>query len=222
MLRCAVGLTIVVLLSGCQLGGAAGPGNRPPTATIDAPGIGPEGSSIPFNAVSSDPDGDALTFAWSFGDGAKLVTSDQRVDHVYRNNGSYVTTLIVSDSHGAADTTSTPLTIANVEPQITVLRFPDSVVAGEPFEIEIQYHDPGLDDTVYADLWRGRVGSGSGGGSSLLGPGTVVQMAYEAGQYAFSVIARDNDWAITERRGDHYLVVLPRSSSETIARASRR
>src|SRR5256885_2145083 len=130
MLRCAAVLIIVVLLVGCQPGEVVDPRSRPPTASIDAPGIGPEGSSIPFNAESSGPDVGALTFAWSFGDGARLVTSGPHVRHAYRNNGSYAATLIVSDSHGAADTASTTMTIANVEPQITLLKIPDTVVAG--------------------------------------------------------------------------------------------
>jgi hypothetical protein len=219
-------ICVVVLLSfacqGAEVGGPPQP-NRPPTASLRAPQIAREGSAIAFDAAgSSDPDQDTLIFAWDFGDGVAMTTRARSVDHVYRNNGAYLAMLVVSDSHGAADTASIAMTIANVEPQITVLRFPDTVVAGVPFEIEIQYHDPGLDDTVYADLWASRIGSGSAGGSTLRGPGTVVQTAYDPGQYGFSVIARDNDWAITERRGDHYLVVLPRSSSETIARASQK
>lgn len=214
MLRCAVGLTIVVLLSGCQLGGAAGPGNRLPTASIDAPGIAPEGSSIPFNAASSDPDGDALTFGWSFGDGVKLVTSDPLVRHVYRNNGSYVATLIVSNSHGA-DTASRTLTIANVEPQITLLRIPDTVVAGTPFTIEIQYHDPGVDDTVQAMIWINRPGFGEGTG--LEGPGIISRTLFDPDTYTVGVYAWDNDGGMGQRTGEHPIVVVPKPSPQIAA-----
>ena len=216
MLRCAVVLVIVVLLVGCQPGGVVGPGNPRPTASFDAPAIDPEGSSIPFNAESSGPTGGGLTFAWSFGDGARLVTGDPHVRHAYRNNGSYVATLIVSDSHGAADTASTTMTIANVEPQITLLRIPDTVVAGDLFTIEIQYYDPGVDDTVTAMLWVWHGNSGGGGG--LSGPGTVTGAYTDPGEYTVSVVAWDNDGGVGYRQGEHPIVVVPRASPQIAAR----
>jgi PKD repeat protein len=217
-LRGALIFTVLVLSFGCQPGNVVDPlsPNRPPTARFGAPGIAPEGSTISFNArTSSDPDQDALTFAWDFGDGVTLTTLSRGVDHLYRNNRSYVVTLIVSDSHGAADTTSTPMTIANVEPQITLLRIPDTVVAGTPFTIEIQYHDPGADDTVQAMLfvWHGN----AGGGGSLPGPGSVTGTYYDPGPYTVSVVAWDNDGGVGYRAGEHPMVVVPRPSPQIAA-----
>lgn len=158
-----------------------------------------------------------MSFAWDFGDGIR-VTGDRNVGHIYRNNGSYVATLIVSDLDGAGDTASTTVTIANVDPQITLLRFPDTVVAGTPVEIEIQYADPGLDDTVYAMIWIFRRG-GNGGGTGIDGPGVVVRTFFDPDEYTISVSAWDNDGAITSRAADHPLVVIvPRSAPIVAAR----
>jgi PKD repeat protein len=64
-------------------------------------------------AGSSDPDGDALTFAWTFGDGTSA--SGQAVSHVYANAGTFTVRLIVTDVRGLADTAFTTAVI--VTPQ---------------------------------------------------------------------------------------------------------
>jgi len=60
-------------------------------------------------ASSSDPDGDALTFAWSFGDGA--VASGVTVSHAYQNAGTYTVRLIATDIRALADTTYATATV---------------------------------------------------------------------------------------------------------------
>ena len=54
--------------------------------------------SIDFNAsASTDPNGDALTFAWDFGDGA--TGSGESVSHTYTAAGEYTVVLTASDGH---------------------------------------------------------------------------------------------------------------------------
>ncbi len=48
-------------------------------------------------AGSSDPDGDTLTYAWQFGDGA--TASGKTATHVYTVSGVYTVTLTVDDGH---------------------------------------------------------------------------------------------------------------------------
>ena len=67
--------------------------NRAPSAVLDAAG---DGLSWKFDATgSSDPDGDAMTYAWSFGDGA--TATGATAQHRYAKAGSYAVTLTVSD-----------------------------------------------------------------------------------------------------------------------------
>lgn len=74
--------------------------NSAPTAkmSVDPDGNVRAGDEITFSAVgSSDPDGDALTFTWNFGDGNTgegLTTS-----HSYAQEGENTVTLTVSDGN---------------------------------------------------------------------------------------------------------------------------
>jgi PKD repeat protein len=76
------------------------PTNRPPTAVATAaPTSGPAPLAVVFSgAGSSDPDGDPLTYAWSFGDGAQ--GSGVAVSHTYATAGTYAATLSVDDGRG--------------------------------------------------------------------------------------------------------------------------
>jgi PKD repeat protein len=71
--------------------------NRPPVAVVHGPSQGYMDRPASFNALSSfDPDGDMLSFAWTFGDGSPAV-SGSRVEHRYQAEGDYRTDLTVRD-----------------------------------------------------------------------------------------------------------------------------
>jgi PKD repeat protein len=72
-------------------------GNNPPVANPGGPYSGATGLPITFNGSgSSDPDGNALTFAWNFGDGG--TGSGATPSHTYSIAGSYLVTLTVTDN----------------------------------------------------------------------------------------------------------------------------
>src|SRR2546425_798413 len=75
------------------------PVNRPPTAAPGGPYGAPEGTVISFDGSgSTDLDGDALTYAWDFGDGT--TATGVKPSHTYADNGSYTVTLTVTDARG--------------------------------------------------------------------------------------------------------------------------
>ncbi|HWH08630.1 MAG TPA: PKD domain-containing protein, partial [Candidatus Thermoplasmatota archaeon] len=79
--------------------------NRAPVATF---GVSGSGLAWTFDAASStDPDGDRLTYAWSFGDGA--TATGARVTHEYAP-GSYTARLTVTDDRGASATAAQGVT----------------------------------------------------------------------------------------------------------------
>ena len=93
-------------------GGSGEPTNRAPSAAFTpSASQALTGVSITLDAsASSDPDGDALTFAWSFGDttnGAGVSTTK-----AYPSAGTFTITLVVSDGRGGSSSTTREVTIS--------------------------------------------------------------------------------------------------------------
>jgi hypothetical protein len=75
--------------------------NNPPVANAGGPYNGGSGQPIQLNGSgSSDPDGNALTYSWDFGDGNS--GSGAVVSHTYALAGNYVATLTVTDNGSPA------------------------------------------------------------------------------------------------------------------------
>src|SRR5206468_3709525 len=80
--------TTVLTLTPCQ--------NRAPTANPGGPYNGVVGVPVNFDGTgSTDPDGDALTYAWNFGDGGTAAGS--MTSHAYADSGDFVVCLTVAD-----------------------------------------------------------------------------------------------------------------------------
>jgi mono/diheme cytochrome c family protein len=75
---------------------AVAPANRAPVADPGGPYSGETGMAIRFDGgASSDPDGDALTYSWDFGD--RTTGTGATPEHSYAASGVYEVTLVVSD-----------------------------------------------------------------------------------------------------------------------------
>ncbi len=77
-------------------------GNQNPIAVINAtPTSGEAPLTVSFSAEgSTDPDGDTLTYSWSFGDNSSA--SGLTTSHTYTNVGQFIATLTVSDGNGGS------------------------------------------------------------------------------------------------------------------------
>ncbi|HEX9286410.1 MAG TPA: PQQ-dependent sugar dehydrogenase [Thermoanaerobaculia bacterium] len=83
-------------------------GNAPLTVNFDGSG-------------SSDPDGDALTWLWSFGDGQSASTTTPMTQHVYSSIGTFNASLTVRDARGATSAPVTvPISVGNTPPVPTI------------------------------------------------------------------------------------------------------
>jgi PKD repeat protein len=82
------------------------PANTAPTADPGGPYLGAVNSSIAFDGTSSsDPEGDPLTYEWSFGDG--LTGNGATPTHAYTASGVYNISLTVNDGSLNSDPVDT-------------------------------------------------------------------------------------------------------------------
>ena len=87
--------------------------NQAPTADFSA---GCTDLDCSFTDLSSDPDGDPLSYLWDFGDGA--TSTQASPTHTYASGGSYTVTLTVDDG-ALADSTSQ--TVVATDPPVATL-----------------------------------------------------------------------------------------------------
>lgn len=85
--------------------------NKPPTAdfvhSVDSLVVLFDG------ALSSDPDGEVVDWAWSFGDGT--TGTGKSTSHTYTATGSYSVTLTVTDNDGATGTKTVKVSVSEEE-----------------------------------------------------------------------------------------------------------
>ena len=83
--------------------------NRPPTANAGGPYTGFVGFPVQFNGTGSDPDGNPISFSWTFGDGGTGTGANPT--YTYATTGTYTVTLTVTDTFGASAVSQTTATI---------------------------------------------------------------------------------------------------------------
>jgi glucose/arabinose dehydrogenase len=106
-----------------------GGGNRAPTAVAAAnrtSGAAP--LAVTFSSAgSTDPEGGALTYSWSFGDGTSSTAANPT--KTYSANGTYNATLTVRDPGGLTGSASVRIVVGNTAPTVTI----STPYNGQPF-----------------------------------------------------------------------------------------
>ncbi|WNO71347.1 ThuA domain-containing protein [Streptomyces sp. AM8-1-1] len=70
------------------------------------------------SAGTTDGDGDALTYAWDFGDGG--TSADANPSHTYKKNGTYTATVTAKDPTGRTGSASVHIVVGNTAPKVTL------------------------------------------------------------------------------------------------------
>jgi glucose/arabinose dehydrogenase len=108
--------------------------NQPPIAVASAnPTSGAAPLAVAFDGTaSSDPDGDALSYAWDLdGDGAFDDGTAATASFTYTQPATYSATLRVTDPSGASGTSSVTITAGNTPPVPVI----DTPVAGTTWKV---------------------------------------------------------------------------------------
>jgi subtilisin family serine protease len=116
--------------------------NAPPLASIDALPSIVEDQPATLTATANDPDGAALEYKWSFGDGTFAYTTVPTVAHTWTREGSYSVTLIAFDGSTSSDpaTATVVPTPVNDRPVAVLKLFgtppylEDAYVSFQPFD----------------------------------------------------------------------------------------
>jgi phosphodiesterase/alkaline phosphatase D-like protein len=147
------------------------PPNRAPVADAGGPYTGAEGRAVAFDgSASADPDGDELTFAWTFGDGG--TATGPRPSHTYRDNGTFNVVLTVTDPHGASHASATTATITNVPPTATLGLSASTAMVGTTVTATASFADPGVGDGPWT--WELDWGDGTRTAGSAAEPTTPI------------------------------------------------
>ncbi|MGH3879423.1 MAG: carbohydrate-binding protein [Actinophytocola sp.] len=124
--------------------------NRNPVAQAAAtPTSGPTPLSVDFSSAgSSDPEGGALTYRWTFGDGGTSTAANP--SHTYTAAGDYTATLTVADPEGLTGSADVQISAGNTAPTVNLatpangqlFSFGDTV----PFQVTVTDPEDGTID----------------------------------------------------------------------------
>jgi glucose/arabinose dehydrogenase len=120
------------------------PGNASPSAVLGAtPTSGLTPLRVQFQASgSTDPDGDALSYEWDFGDGTHSTARDP--EHTYTERGTYTARLTVSDGRGLSDTETVTIAVSSHPPTASIVAPADESLyrGGQTIQLHGEATDP--------------------------------------------------------------------------------
>ena len=190
---------------------SSAPVNQAPVINAGGPYSGLEGSAVTFDAsATTDANGDAMTFAWSFGDGSS--GSGASTSHVYADNGVYAATLTVTDERGATSSAAITVTIDNAAPALTSVTAPStSALVGQELSASVSFTDAGSADTHLSSInW----GDGTTTPAQVAAGIATGSHAYTtAGTYTITVTVTDNDGASVQLAFPAVQVATPSTAS---------
>ena len=168
---------------------SAPPANIAPVADPGGPYTGEPGQMITFDgSASADPNGDALTYSWNFGDGSS--GSGVNPTHTYAAAGNYTVTLTVRDGRLESAPVTTTAEIAVPPANRAPVADPGGPYSGET-GVEIRFDgsassDPDGDSLTYAwEFGDGSTGSGA----------TPTHRYASSGVYEVTLIVNDGELA---------------------------
>lgn len=163
-----------------------------PVAVAGPDQITTEGTVVAFDGSGShDADGDALTYTWSFGDGATATGATP--SHGYADNGVYTVTLTVDDGHGNSSSDTLVVAVNNVAPAAGSSG-PSTGVRGQSRTFSFTASDASSVDQAGAFTYLINWGDGAAV-QSVTGPASISlgHVFTTAGSFTISSTVTDKD-----------------------------
>lgn len=192
MRKCLVIVGFLAAL-GLLLTGCPGAANQAPTVEITTPEDQAQLMSKKVNFVAKGgdedlPAGKKLKYSWDFGDGTQRETETPKVDHTYKEPGTYTVKVVTVDDKGAkSEAAQITITVKNAPPQAEAQA---TLTRGQaPLTVEFDAgasNDPDGNITKYEwDFGDGTKGSGQ-----------KVRHEYaQAGSYIVTLTVTDDNGA---------------------------
>lgn len=191
--------------------------NQPPSGVITAPAGNvtiTAGQSVTFAGSVSDPDGDAVSVLWSFGDGQTSTVLSPGA-HTYTTPGTFTVTFTATDARGLADPTPDTRTItvtAANQPPNGVITSPAgnvTITAGQSVTFAGSASDPDGDEVSV--LWN----FGDGVSSTLLDPGAHTYVT--AGTFTVTFTVTDSK-GLSDPTPDSRIITVNPTATATLSR----
>jgi FtsP/CotA-like multicopper oxidase with cupredoxin domain len=182
--------------------------NDPPTVAIASHGSSTEGVALALSAVASEPDQEALTYAWTATGGAQVSPAGDGSTASFTNvegPTDETVTVTATDPHGATATASSAVHVDNTAPAATFA--PGTSNEGSPFTLNVN----GVTDLSPADVAAGfEYAFDCGGGYAAFSrTSSALCGTTDSGTVSVGAKVRDRDAGVREYRNNVVVKNLP-------------
>lgn len=133
--------------------------NRPPSVVSLLAEAAVAAQPTTLRVEAEDPDGEVALYAWAFGDGRTLTTTEPVATHEYARHGAYdVRVTAYDDAGGASAPYASLVGIANADPFASFRWTPERPGVGE----EVRFQDGSADPERRLVSWRWTFDDGAG------------------------------------------------------------
>lgn len=160
------------------------------------------GEPTDFVAVIDNPNDEALTYSWDFGDGSKKSYSkkDQgrQVCHIYTEEGTYIVRLEVDGKEGSHAVEAISITVDSM-PQIESIAYPSNIARNKAIAFSAVANNGQVATNGQRDelTYQWRIDKKQTGRNTQNPSETLNSTAQEVGQTVFFTFPEEGVWSVT-------------------------
>ncbi len=167
----------------------------PQASFTTAPTAPAEGQAVVFTDTSVDPAG-IVYREWLFGDGASFASAQPSASHAFPDNGTYATTLRVTNAWGAVSEATANVGVANAAPGVEAGTNARLIVGAQWPPLSV-ISDPGTaDGSSLSCAWSFGDGQSQAIPVCTVASSRVPHLYVEAGVYTATLTVTDKDGGV--------------------------